>query len=177
MKDSILVVDDNGSDVELLLLVLQSLRADLQIYVARDGQEAIDFLLTTDGMQADPWLSLILLDIKMPRVDGLEVLKILKADSHTKLIPVVMFTSSNEGKDLETAYRRGANGYVVKPVDFQEYQNLLKAILGYWLDANQLPDSEARRPTLHGSPVFSGSKVHECALLLRNRKGGETRRQ
>lgn len=167
MKHKILVVDDSSSDVELLLVVLRSLCSLLDVYVARDGQEALDFLLPVEEQAASPPpdLSLILLDIKMPKVDGLEVLTALKADPRTKTTPVVMFTSSNEERDVEMSYQTGANGYVVKPVDFQEYQDLLGHIVGYWLDANRLPGDEGRHRSSGNGRTNEGVKIYECRTL------------
>ena len=155
MSHRILIVDDSSSDVELLLVVLRLIVPQVEAVVARDGQEALDLLFPKDGRSPDvcETLSLILLDIKMPKIDGLEVLSAIKDDVRARIIPVVMFTSSSEDRDIETAYRSGANGYVVKPVDFTEYQTLLKSIVGYWLEANRRPRTDLGSVRMYPHPA------------------------
>lgn len=132
----ILLVEDNPSDVELALHALESHRLDNPIDVARDGQEALEYLSRSN--EADNELPhLILLDIKLPLVDGLEVLERIKSEPDTCHIPVVVLTSSNEGPDIERAYQLGANSYIVKPVEFAQFCDTVRQLGMYWLLFNQ----------------------------------------
>jgi len=146
----ILLVEDNQDDVELTLHVLRKENLANSIHVARDGEEALEFLFC-DGKHADRSLNkpprLILLDLKLPKVDGMEVLKRLKADPRTKIIPVVILTSSKEERDLVDSYGLGANSYIQKPVDFDQFRETIKSVSLYWLVINQPPVlSQARVP-------------------------------
>ena len=137
----ILLVEDNQDDADLFLHVLRRERLASTIYVARDGEEALDFLFcrerfATRSFEHPP--KLVLLDLKLPKVDGLEVLKQVKSDPRTKAIPVVIMTSSKEERDLVVGYNLGANSYIQKPVDFEQFQQLVKSVGLYWLVTNQL---------------------------------------
>lgn len=137
----ILLVEDDPADVEL---TLHALRNNLrnQIYVARDGEEALDFLLCRgpySGRSFDHPPRLILLDLKLPKVDGLEVLREIKKDARTRAIPVVVLTSSKEEKDLVNSYRLGTNSYIQKPVDFDQFRETVKQVGLYWLLVNEPP--------------------------------------
>jgi two-component system, response regulator len=138
----ILLVEDNADDVELTLRAFRKSDLVNTVTVARDGVEALDYLLAT-GSHADragnQLPDLVLLDIKLPRVDGLQVLERLRANPRTKLLPIVVLTSSIEPKDLLTCYRLGANSYVRKPIDFQQFSKALHQIGSYWLQTNQAP--------------------------------------
>lgn len=145
----ILLVEDNPDDVELTLHALRKEKLANNIHVARDGEEALDFLFC-NGTHAERSFEhppkLILLDLKLPKVDGMEVLRRLKADSRTKTIPVVILTSSREERDLINGYGLGANSYIQKPVDFDQFRQTVKTVGLYWLLINQppVPDALAR---------------------------------
>jgi CheY-like chemotaxis protein len=139
--DYILLVDDNENDLELTERTLNQYRLVNNIVKLRDGAEALSFLYrrgsfgTRNG--GDPIV--ILLDIKMPRVDGLEVLRTMKSDPKLQHIPVVMLTSSRQGPDVDECYRLGANAYVVKPVDFVQFTEAIKTIGKFWAVLNEPP--------------------------------------
>ena len=138
----ILLVEDNPDDAELTLHTLRKENLANNIHVARDGEEALEFLFCT-GAYADRSFEnppkLILLDVKLPKVDGMEVLKRLKADARTRTIPVVILTSSKEERDLIKGYDLGANSYIQKPVDFDQFRETVKTVGMYWLLINQPP--------------------------------------
>jgi CheY-like chemotaxis protein len=143
----ILLVEDNPTDSELALRALSRHRPDVAVHVVRDGAEALDFLFGA-GLEAeaaqptDTQLKLILLDLKLPKVHGMEVLRRLKEDPLTHNTPVVVFTSSREDRDVEEAYRLGANSYLVKPVDFESFSTLIQNLDHYWLVLNQPCDPD-----------------------------------
>ncbi|MGD0295950.1 MAG: response regulator [Bryobacteraceae bacterium] len=130
----LLLVEDNASDEELTLHVLKRYNLANQIEVVRDGAEALEFLFGDPG-QAMP--KLILLDLKMPKVNGLEVLSQIKAHVRTKVIPVVVLTSSREDTDLAACYELGVNSYIVKPVDFAQFTECVRQLGLYWLLVNE----------------------------------------
>jgi CheY-like chemotaxis protein len=135
----VLLVEDDPDDVELTLHTLKEARITNAIQIARDGQEALDYIFRRgahSGHEGPP-LRLILLDLKLPKVDGLQVLREIKADRRTRGIPVVILTSSKEEKDLVTGYDLGANSYIQKPVDFEQFQNTIREAGFYWLLVNQ----------------------------------------
>jgi two-component system response regulator len=132
----ILLVEDNNEDLELTMHVLKTEKLANQIHVARDGEEALEFLLGA-GASARTRPKLVLLDLKLPKVDGMQVLKEIKADPRTKNIPVVILTSSKEERDLVNGYQLGANSYIQKPVDFAQFRQTIKAAGLYWLLINQ----------------------------------------
>ncbi len=139
---TILLVEDNPDDVELTLRALKQNNIANEIVVVRDGVEALDYLFGTGAdtvrdTTAKP--QLILLDIKLPRLDGLEVLQRLRAGPRTSLLPVVILTSSNEERDLVNGYKRGANSYIRKPVDFKQFTEAVKQLQLYWLVLNEPP--------------------------------------
>lgn len=137
----ILVVEDSEQDIELTLAALEGHNVANEVDIARDGAEALDYLLRR-GAFADRIGDLpvvILLDLKMPRVDGLEVLRQIKANPELKKIPVVMLTSSREEQDLVTSYELGANAYVVKPVNFQQFMESVKQLGCFWAVINEPP--------------------------------------
>ncbi len=136
----ILLVEDNPNDVELTLRALKKQNLVNKVHVARDGVEALDYLFAT-GNYANRNMSLIpklvLLDLKLPKVDGLEVLRKIKSDDRTRTIPVVVLTSSREEQDMIESYNLGANSYIVKPVDFDKFLDAVGDIGLYWLLLNE----------------------------------------
>lgn len=140
----ILLVEDNPDDVELALHALKKHNLSNRVEIVRDGADALDFIFGPDSHSGDPLQSqprLILLDLKLPKVDGLEVLERLKSDPRSKKIPVVVLTSSNQEPDLKRAYDLGANSYIVKPVDFEQFVDAVQQLGFYWLLLNQPPAS------------------------------------
>ncbi len=138
----ILIVEDNQDDMELALHALQRAKVANRIFVVRDGEEALDFLFCRAKYAErsfDHPPKLVLLDLKLPKVDGMEVLKLVKSDPRTKTIPVVMMTSSKEERDLVNSYKLGANSYIQKPVDFDQFRETVKSTGLYWLVINQPP--------------------------------------
>ena len=131
----ILLVEDNANDAELALRALKQRNLANQVYLCRDGAEAIDFFAGGAG----PVPKVVLLDLKLPKIDGLEVLRRLKHDTRTKAIPVVVLTSSREEPDIERAYALGANSYIVKPVDFEAFARAVSDLGLYWLLLNHPP--------------------------------------
>lgn len=136
-KTSILLVEDNRDDELLTLRAFQKNNLGNEVVVARDGGEALELLLGDDATRLVP--QLVLLDLKLPKVGGLEVLKRLRADPRTRLIPVVILTSSKEERDLIEGYLMGANSYVRKPVDFTEFVEAARQLGLYWLLINEPP--------------------------------------
>lgn len=140
----ILLVEDDPADAELAVLSLRQEGLANRIEIARDGAEAMDILFcrgafANRGFAERP--RLILLDLKLPRVSGHDVLRAIKADERTRSIPVVVLTSSNHEKDLEDCYQYGVNSYIQKPVDLQKFQNTVRQLGVYWMMVNQVPDS------------------------------------
>jgi CheY-like chemotaxis protein len=139
----ILLVEDNPNDAELAMRALKKNKLANNVIRVSDGEEALDFIFARGQFKTRERLNiprLILLDLKLPKIDGLEVLKIIKADPVTKLIPVVVLTSSKEEKDMIESYRLGVNSYIVKPVDFDKFIDSVRDIGLYWLLLNQQPD-------------------------------------
>jgi CheY-like chemotaxis protein len=137
----ILLVEDSANDIELILAALEENRLANEVVVVRDGEEALDYIyrrgLFKLRMEGNPVV--VLLDLKLPKIDGLEVLAQLKSDSEMRVIPVVVLTSSREEQDLIQSYNLGTNGYVVKPVDFHEFVNAIKGVGLFWAVVNQPP--------------------------------------
>lgn len=140
---TILLVEDNPDDEELTLLAFQQNHISNVITVARDGAEALDLLFGPDGSGGSISPAVILLDLKLPKVDGLEVLRRIRADERTKFLPVVILTSSREDQDLIASYSLGANSYVRKPVNFAEFLEAVRQLGLYWLLLNETP---AKKP-------------------------------
>ena len=138
----ILLVEDNPNDVELALHALEKGHVANRVQVVRDGAEALDFIFCTgDYAYRDQTNTpkIILLDLKLPKVDGLEVLRRLKSKSSTQAVPVIMMTSSREERDIVESYRLGVNSYIVKPVDFEQFLQAVQQIGLYWLLLNHPP--------------------------------------
>lgn len=145
---SILLVEDNPRDEELTLRALKKSNILNPVVVARDGVEALDYLFARGShANRDPAAmpQVILLDLKLPKIDGLEVLRTLRADGRTKLLPVVVLTSSNEEQDLIRSYSLGANSYVRKPVDFAQFLDAMRQLGVYWLILNEAAPTTGRR--------------------------------
>ncbi len=143
----ILLVEDNDRDVELTLAALEEYKLANEVVVARDGAEALDYL-NHRGKFAGHMNGLpvvVLLDLKMPKVDGLEVLRIMRADDAFKFVPVVMITSSREEQDLVQSYKLGVNAYVVKPVDFQKFMESVRQLGFFWAVVNEPPPGTMKR--------------------------------
>jgi len=135
----ILLVEDNPDDVELTLKAFEKHKLTNQIIVARDGEEALDILFQRDEERPGWRPDLVLLDLKLPKVDGLEVLRQVKNDSRTKVIPVVILTSSKEENDLAKGYELGVNSYLRKPVNFEKFSEVVMQLGLYWLLLNEPP--------------------------------------
>ena len=138
----ILLVEDNASDAEMTILALKTNNLANNLQHVKDGAEALDFIFAegkyADRVVADK-LKLILLDLKMPKVNGIEVLEKIRADERTKTIPVVILTSSKEDPDIKKCYKLGVNSYVVKPVEFEQFQRAISDLGLYWMIVNQYP--------------------------------------
>jgi CheY-like chemotaxis protein len=144
----ILLVEDDPKDVELILNALDEHNLANEVAIARDGVEALDYLYRRGAFALRPEGNpmLILLDLKMPKLDGNQVLKHLKSDEQMRLIPIVILTSSRESHDLAEAYRLGANAYVVKPVRFTEFVEAVKEIGLFWAIINEAPQGSVKMP-------------------------------
>ena len=146
MEKIIMLVEDNPDDEELTLRALRKANIANEVFVARDGTEALDFLFGTGrhaGLQTLPMPAVVLLDLKLPKLNGIDVLKRMRADPRTKLIPVVVLTSSSEDEDMLKSYQSGANSYVRKPVEFSSFANAVTQLGMYWMLLNQVPPSRA----------------------------------
>jgi two-component system, response regulator len=160
LPTEILLVEDDPRDVELTTRSLEKENLCNNIHVVRDGAEALDFIFARGAYRhrqdgADPYL--ILLDLKLPKVDGLEVLRQIKQNARTRMIPVVALTSSREQKDLVESYRLGVNSYIQKPVDFAQFQEAVKQVGLYWLLLNEMPAVESAPKAATPSPIGAGS--------------------
>ncbi|HUK57190.1 MAG TPA: response regulator [Nitrospiria bacterium] len=146
MKEKIIVlVEDNPNDEALTLRALKKNNIANEVVVARDGAEALDLLLgqgSHAGKDGERVVSVVLLDLKLPKVDGLEVLKKLRGNPKTKLLPIVVLTSSKEEQDMLQSYSRGANSYIRKPVDFAQFIEAVRQLGLYWLVLNEAPPQE-----------------------------------
>ena len=143
----ILMVEDDPKDVELTLTALEEYNLANEVVVTRDGQEALDYLYCRGQFSARPHdnPAVLLLDLKLPKVDGLEVLNQIKSDERLKMIPVVVLTSSREERDMIRSYQLGVNAYVVKPVDFHEFVNAVRELGVFWAVINQPPPGSMKR--------------------------------
>jgi CheY-like chemotaxis protein len=143
----ILLVEDDPRDVELTLTALEDYNLANEVVVARDGEQALDYLYCRGEykMRSTENPAVLLLDLKLPKVDGGEVLKQIKSDPKLSLIPVVVLTSSREEKDMIASYKLGVNAYVVKPVDFHEFVNAIKELGVFWAVINEPPPGSVRK--------------------------------
>jgi CheY-like chemotaxis protein len=143
----ILLVEDDPKDVELTLTALEEYNLANEVVVARNGAEALDYLYCRGEFARRPNdnPAVVLLDLKLPKVDGLEVLQQIKSDENLRMVPVVVLTSSREEKDLVTSYNLGVNAYVVKPVDFHEFVNAVKELGMFWAIINEPPPGSVKK--------------------------------
>jgi DNA-binding response OmpR family regulator len=143
----ILIVEDDPKDVELSLTALEEYNLANEVVVTRDGEEALDYLYCrgTFATRTNDNPAVLLLDLKLPKVDGLEVLQQIKSDEKLKMIPVVVLTSSREERDMVASYKLGVNAYVVKPVDFHEFVNAIKELGIFWAVINEPPPGSIRK--------------------------------
>jgi DNA-binding response OmpR family regulator len=143
----ILLVEDDARDVELTLTALEEYNLANEVIVARDGEEALEYLYSRGKFKTrssgNP--AVMLLDLKLPKVDGLEVLKQVKSEETLRMIPIVVLTSSKEEKDMVASYKLGVSAYVVKPVDFHEFVNAIKELGIFWAVINQPPPGSVRK--------------------------------
>jgi two-component system response regulator len=141
-KIDILLVEDNPDDADLTIRALKKNGLASSILHLQDGEEALDFIFCKgaySGRVFEEMPKLLILDLKMPKVDGIEVLRQVKSDSRTKVMPVVLFTSSNEERDITKSYQSGVNSYIVKPVEFESFVKVVSDVGLYWLSLNQIP--------------------------------------
>jgi len=144
MEKTIMLVEDNPDDEELTLRALRKASIANDVFVARDGQEALDFLFGTGqhaGREPLTMPAVVLLDLKLPKLDGIDVLQRMRADPRTRLVPVVVLTSSSEDEDMLRSYQSGANSYVRKPIEFSEFAHAVTQLGMYWMLINQTPPS------------------------------------
>jgi CheY-like chemotaxis protein len=155
----ILLVEDSPRDAELALNALEAHQLANEVVHVRDGAEALDYLYRRGAFagRSDGQPALVLLDLKLPKVDGMEVLRQLKADADLRIIPIVMMTSSREEKDLLNSYQLGVNAYVVKPVKFHDFIEAVKQVGAFWAVVNEAPPGSLRRAEV----VASGESRHE----------------
>ena len=135
-----LIAEDNPADEELILISLKGSPVAERIHVVRDGEETLDFLFCRKGYEERVSLSpprMVLLDLKLPKLDGIEVLRAVRTDPRTRNIPVVMLSSSNVQRDVRSAYEVGVNSYIQKPVDYARFRDVVKAVGEYWLTLNE----------------------------------------
>jgi len=148
MTKLVLLVEDNASDEKLTLLALKKCPVENQVAVARDGAEALDFLFATGShatRDASHLPTLVLLDLKLPKIDGLEVLRRIRAHDRTRDLPVVVLTSSRQDEDVTQGYAFGANAYVRKPVDYGEFVDAARTLGVFWLTINEVPSPKLTR--------------------------------
>jgi CheY-like chemotaxis protein len=146
MEKTIMLVEDNPDDEELTLRALRKASIANDVFVARDGQEALDFLFGTGrhaGREPLTMPAVVLLDLKLPKLDGIDVLQRMRADPRTKLVPVVVLTSSSEDEDMLRSYQSGANSYVRKPIEFSDFAHAVTQLGMYWMLINQTPPIRA----------------------------------
>ncbi len=143
---TLLLADDNAKDIELTLAAFEEMNLANRVIIVKDGGQVLDFLYRRGEYvgRTEPDPDVILLDIKMPKVSGIEILKQIKSDEHLKYIPVVMLTSSREENDLVESYKYSANSYIVKPIDYKDFINTIKNLGFYWAFLNVTPKEEKK---------------------------------
>lgn len=142
MASDILLVEDNPNDAELALYALKKHNVSKNVDIVRDGAEALDYIFAKGNYadrDVDDTPRVILLDLKLPKVSGLEVLNRIKSDPRTRVVPIVVLTSSREESDILQSYQLGVNSYIVKPIDFEQFTDAMRQLGIYWLQHNQLP--------------------------------------
>jgi CheY-like chemotaxis protein len=157
----ILLAEDNQDDIDLALHALRQEKLANSVFVVRDGEEALDFLFCRGAYSQRSFThppKLVLLDLKMPKIDGLQVLKQVKSDPRTRTIPVVIMTSSKEERDLIEGYHAGVNSFIQKPVDFEQFRATVKTLGMYWLVVNQLPVNHESRIAVETGVKNGGQK-------------------
>lgn len=137
MNQTILLIEDNRTDIDLTLRAFRKIANDIDLEVKDDGQDALEYLMSADCRLPH----LILLDLKMPRIGGLEVLATIRKNERTRRIPVVILTSSAEQRDIAAAYELGANSYICKPVDYSIFVSTMQCLVRYWFEINHFPTS------------------------------------
>ena len=155
----ILLTEDDPQDAQMTLTALGVQNSAETVFLVHNGEELLDYLYCREKFKTREGGNpiAILLDLKMPKIDGLEALKIIKADAHLKTIPIVMLTSSREASDLKECYAHGANAYVVKPVDCTDFSNAIKQLGTFWIDINEPPPETKKRDTsTQGAPKKEG---------------------
>ena len=148
----LVLIEDNPDDVEMTLHVLKNNKLANSIKVLRDGAQALDYLLGPEGYPVPPCCpKIVLLDLKLPKVNGIEVLERIRSDPRTKVLPVVVLTSSREDSDLSRCYALGVNSYIVKPVDFSQFNEAIRQLGLYWLLLNETQHSPVRLPQMEAT--------------------------
>lgn len=143
-RSELVLVEDNEGDEALTLRALRKNGILDTVVVVRDGVEALDYLLARNAFVGSPLPRVVLLDLNLPKISGFEVLRLVRASERTRTVPVVVLSSSQEEKDLERAYALGANSYVVKPVDFKQFSEMVRQVGDYWLNVNQRAPAPAQ---------------------------------
>ena len=165
----ILIVEDDPKDVELTLTALEEYNLANEVVITRDGEEALDYLYCrgkfTTRTNDNP--AVLLLDLKLPKVDGLEVLQQIKSDEKLRMIPVVVLTSSREERDMVASYKLGVNAYVVKPVDFHEFVNAIKELGIFWAVINEPRQLSGKRHHVHSGRAFSQQHGQQFPIAQR----------
>jgi CheY-like chemotaxis protein len=159
---NILIAEDDPRDLQLTMAALEEYNLANKVFIVTDGEEVLDYLYCRGKFTARPPINpvAVLLDLKMPKVDGIEVLKAIKADKNLKTIPIIVLTSSREDPDLNECYKNGVNAYVVKPVDFTEFMNAVKQLGVFWMAVNEPPPQTAngKTPVQNGEAISPGKK-------------------
>ncbi|MEZ4830117.1 MAG: response regulator [Bacteroidia bacterium] len=136
----VLLVEDTLADEKLALLTFRKLGIPYQVDVVRDGEEAVEYLFGQERKSGNkPYPLLIIMDLRLPKIDGLEILSLIRKTPETQMIPVIVFTTSSDANDIRSSYMYGANSFISKPMDLEEFDNLMEMTMTYWLEYNQYP--------------------------------------